>query len=84
MQADDLTNEQKMAYAENEAALTNLETQVRSFQETAHSRLAAVGLHFEPDATYCFLCPCEEFIGADHQCDRVTCHHARHRHNSFI
>ncbi|MFI1396164.1 hypothetical protein [Streptomyces sp. NPDC020681] len=80
----ELTGEQKKAYAENEADLSNFETQMRNIQGTANSRLAAANLRFDPDAPYCYQCPCEQFKGPQHSCARPTCGHSRLRHNGFI
>ncbi|MFH0518584.1 hypothetical protein ACHBTE_15570 [Streptomyces sp. M41] len=80
----DLTDEQKKAYADNEAELGNIETQMRSIQDAANTRLAAAQLRFDPDGTYCLQCPCDEYVGPNHTCGRRTCTHSRLSHNGFV
>ena len=80
----DLTDDQKKAYAENEADFAELEKQIRSLAETAKSRLTASGLRHGPGTEfYCYLCSCREFQGSDHQCTRSTCRHSRLRHEGY-
>ncbi|KOG37158.1 hypothetical protein [Streptomyces resistomycificus] len=79
-----LTDAEKKAYAENEADLSTLEEQLRSFDKVANSRLAAIGRRFDPDAQYCYRCPCDQYEGASSRCARDTCGHSRTGHHGFI
>ncbi|MGV9499539.1 hypothetical protein [Streptomyces sp. NPDC003642] len=80
----ELTDEQREAYAENEADLGRLETHLRDVQGTATARLTTAGLTLDPDATNCLLCPCKEFKGDTNLCGRPGCRHSRLRHQGFI
>ncbi|GAB3002233.1 hypothetical protein GCM10023080_079890 [Streptomyces pseudoechinosporeus] len=79
----DLTDAQKKAYEDNKANFGDLEKQIRSFEEAANSRLAASGLRFDPDAPYCYLCPCHEFESSTTRCARSTCGHSMTSHHGF-
>ncbi|MDQ0585147.1 hypothetical protein [Streptomyces rishiriensis] len=81
---DDLTEDQKKAYAANEADFDGLEKQLRSFDETANARLTATARRFDPDAQYCYRCPCDQYEGIEHRCARDTCGHSRISHHGFI
>ncbi|MEV0637001.1 hypothetical protein AB0I77_18980 [Streptomyces sp. NPDC050619] len=80
----DPADAQKKAYEENEADFSILEKQLRSFDETATARLAAIGRRFDPDAQYCYRCPCDQFEGTHIRCARDTCGHSMASHHGFI
>lgn len=77
----DLTDSQKKAFEENEADFVELNKQMRSFGETASSRLATSGLHRDPNANDCLLCPCGQFQGAPG--DKCTCGHQMTSHDGY-
>jgi hypothetical protein len=83
---DDLTDDQKKAFEQNKADFTEFKKQLRSFTETANSRLAASGLHRDP-ATHpnrCLICPCTGFQGTPGDlCTNTACRHDMTSHDGY-
>ncbi|MFF3373880.1 hypothetical protein ACFYXF_13190 [Streptomyces sp. NPDC002680] len=83
---DDLTDDQKKAFEQNEADFTELKKRMRSFAESANSRLDASGLHRGPGThpNRCLLCRCTAFQGTpDHPCTTYNCHHDMTSHDGY-
>ncbi|MFE1316013.1 hypothetical protein [Kitasatospora phosalacinea] len=85
---NDFTDDQKKTIGEVTATLDDLITnQLRKAHAEAREKLAAAGVHVDPDSTYCHLCldsphPCDHYVqGYLGQCKRHSCHHIQLWHN---
>ncbi|MFF9021089.1 hypothetical protein [Streptomyces eurythermus] len=60
---------------------------VRKAHAEAREKLAAAGVHVDPEGTYCHNClnsahPCDSYVpGFMGQCKRYTCRHSNLVHN---
>ncbi|MGW6793857.1 hypothetical protein [Streptomyces chartreusis] len=82
----DLTDAQTKAFEQNQADFAELKKQMRSFAETANSRLTASGLAHGPGLhpNRCFLCSCTEFHGLpDDRCTTLHCGHEMTSHDGY-
>ncbi|GGR57477.1 MULTISPECIES: hypothetical protein [Streptomyces] len=85
---NDFTDDQKKVIDEVTAELEDLLLDhVRKAHAEAREKLAAAGVHVDPDGSYCHIClnsahPCDSYVpGFSAQCKRYTCHHSSLFHN---
>jgi hypothetical protein len=80
-----LTDAQKKAFEENRADFAKLKKQMRSFAETANSRLTASGLpRADLHPNRCLLCSCTEFQGTPNDsCTTLNCGHEMTSHDGY-
>ncbi|WCE02532.1 hypothetical protein PGH47_43090 (plasmid) [Streptomyces sp. HUAS 31] len=78
MEQYDLTDAQKKAFEENEAAFRRFDDQVSGVREAARARLTRNGWEPDPNGTRpCLSCPCPDLqlVDAQGNCKRGGCRH---------
>ncbi|MEV7181624.1 hypothetical protein [Kitasatospora sp. NPDC093679] len=85
---NDFTDDQNKVIDEVTAELEELILdQVRAAHAAAREKLAAAGVHVDPEGRYCHNClnsghPCDSYVpGFMGQCKRYSCHHSEAVHN---